>query len=224
MVKNILAVLLACFMLSCEDRPATPQEMILGHWSPVPQENVKPWLRNYTGFEFKTDSVCDYKSGFLDWDRLMNDRITPIGEQVPYSLGTHTKYFLTKDSLKIYSLTDKNWETYKVEKLTTDTLVINKDTVPVIFVKQHYDTYKSPDFDTVIVSSSMCYGLCPAGSTMISSNGDIVFRGDNHTKVKGTYSGKITQQEFNQIALKFKQANYISLNNYYLQVCRIARL
>jgi hypothetical protein len=218
-----LFVLLVIVMVSCEKKPDTPQEMILGNWSVVNKDSIKPWEKDITGFEFLPDSVCDYKPGYWDMHRYENERLTAIKNknlkslenEVLYYLGTKTKYKVSRDSLKVFNLTEKTWDAFKIRKLTNDSLVLVKDPVVQIFVKKFYDTTKNDGFDAVIVSSSSCYGSCINNDIIIHKNGDILYKGNFHVVKEGWHTAKISPSEYNVIMKRFKEADYLSLKNDY---------
>lgn len=212
-MKKIIFFIIAVVFISCKkdkiilpvkEKILSPKEMILGIWA-----------TNYdkTGFEFFTDGVCDYKLGFNDYERFKIDYQQQ--DKVLYNLGSITKYTITKDSLKIFNLSDKKWDSYKVKKLNNDTLVINRNSSWTTFIKKHYDVKNVPNFDAVIVSASGCYGSCPMVSIMINKNGIVNYNGSYHTSAKGSYTSKISKKAFNEISLRFKRANYIKLKDGY---------
>ncbi|WP_231559625.1 DUF6438 domain-containing protein [Flavobacterium rivuli] len=188
--------------------------MLLGNWAIY--DTVKRHLRfDKRGFEFFDNDTCEFKLGFTDEKRYENDTVTDRDNKVHYSLGNLTKYILNKEILKIYNLSYKRWDTYKIRKLSNDTLVIGWNKSWTTFVKKRYDVKKVPDFDSVIVSSSICFGACPMVSIMISKDGYVSYNGSYHTSAKGDYTSKISKKEFNEIALRFKRANYFMLKESY---------
>jgi len=170
-MRNILFIAMVVLLFSCEENKAkiavqkkyqTPQEMLLGNWTPF--DTFKKGSMNAIlhsdrrGFEFLPDSICEYKNGYMDIERYENDTTIDREEKVMYELGTKTKYSFTKDSLKIFNLTDKKWDGFKIKKLTGDTLIISRDKGWSTFIKKEYETQNVPDFDAVIVSASTCFG------------------------------------------------------------------
>lgn len=215
MIRKFLVLVIIMFLYSCENKPQVLQEMILGNWSVVNPDNVKPWEKDIRGFEFLPNDICDYKLGYLDWDRYMADSITDREKRVLYSLGTQTKYAISKDSLKIFDLTKKKWERYKIEKFNKDTLVVKKDTIVTTLIKKNYTISNVPDFDAIIVSSSLCFGSCPMNDIIISKKGDILYKGSYHVPKKGWYTSKISISDFDKIQKRFKEADYLKLKNIY---------
>jgi len=197
MVKDVLAVVFACFMLSCEERPATPQEMILGHWSPDYSSNPT----EFRGFEFLANGLCDYKVGFFDVDRFIRDTTSP---RIRYFLGTETKYIITDDSLKIYDLEKKRWQKYKLRKLSSDTLVINNENTSNTFIKKHCHFRKTEDFDAIVASTLN-------GSIILDKQGNVTLLGKYNAVNQGYCNGKISEKTFEIINSKFKFANYSSI-------------
>lgn len=215
MVKSFFVLVIIFFFYSCEKQIQMPQEMILGNWSVVNSDNVKPWEKDIRGFEFLPNNICDYKLGYLDWNRYMADSITDREKRVVYSLGTQTKYAVSKDSLKIFDLTKKKWDRYKIKNFNKDTLVIKKDTIVTTLIKKNYIISNVPDFDAVIVSSSSCFGPCPMNDIIILKNGNVLYKGSYHVPKKGWYTSKISISDFDKIQKRFKEADYLKLKNTY---------
>jgi hypothetical protein len=217
-MNKVLLFFMAIVALSCKEKPQTRQEMILGDWGTV--DTTKNSMNHVIygdtrGFEFLSNGICDYKAGYMDYERFMNDTTS---EKVPYFLGTKTKYSITKDSLKIFNLSEKKWDNFKIDKLNKDTLILStteKGNRGGLFIKKEYKTDNVPDFDAVIVSSSPCFGACPANDIMITEDGDVFYYGEYHVVHKGIYTSKITKEQFDKIELRFKQANYLQLNDNY---------
>lgn len=201
-------------VISCAKKADAPEDIILGNWVAIDTTN-KPWHRDMRGFEFYPYGVCDNKVGFWDWHSYEKDTITPRDEKFARALGSITKYIITKDSLKIYDLTEKKWDGYAIDKFKGDSLVLKKDSVYSTFLRKHYDISKVPDFDAVIVSSFICYGSCPASEIMISKNGDVLYKGNHFVAKKGWYTSTISDSILNRITRRFKQADYINLKNDY---------
>ena len=221
MIKKLL-IILVVLSVSCEKKPLTPQEMILGNWSIV-NKSTKPWERKIKGFNFLKDGECDYKPGYWDWHKYENERITAIKNDkkrdldniVMYYLGTKTRYNISKDIFKIYDLSEKKWDAYKIKKITKDTLVLSKDTIVTTFTKKHYEVEKSENFDAVILSSSPCYGSCISNDILIYKSVNVVYKGNFHVVKEGWHTAKISPFEFNIIMKRFKEADYMKLKNDY---------
>ncbi len=223
-MKYILPFLLFLLFIACDKAPSTTQKMIIGNWKVVTRDTT---VRNYSskrGYEFLNDSICHYKLGFLDFDNYFN-KIKNNNKTENYLeyLGTKTKYSLSKDSLKIFDRSRNKWLDYAIKKFTNDTLIIEgiEDDKKRIFtlLKQQYSSNTNKEFDALIVSTSGCFGTCPVSNILIKHSGDIKFLGSFYTKAKGYYTSKITPAKFDEIALRFYQADYFNLkNNYFYHV------
>jgi len=217
MIRNLLVVLVVLLFVSCEKKSQTPQEMILGNWVEVKkktkgEEDLPPPPGNDTlGYEFKGNGICEFKHGYFDYEKFYND--TSSQRIVPY-LGTETKYIIRHKKLNIYNPISKQWDEYRIKKITPDSLVIDNGS-EILFAKKQYDTLNAPDFDTVILSSSPCYGSCPVNNIMIDANGNVAYQGLFHVKNIGFYWGKIKAKEFNSIMKQFKSSDYIHLKSGY---------
>jgi hypothetical protein len=222
MIKKFIVLSLALLLISCEKKPQTPQDMILGNWS-IADTATEPWKRDIRGFEFLPVGICNYKPGYWDWHKYENERLTALKNDrradldniVMYYLGTRTKYSILKDSFKIFDLSEKKWEGYKIKKITNDSLILIKDTIVTTYVKKYYEIEKSEDFDAVILSSSGCYGTCTSNDIMIDKDGNIIYKGNYYVTKKGWHTAKISPSEFNIIMKRFKEADYMNLKNDY---------
>jgi hypothetical protein len=218
-MRRLVLFMMIFSLIGCKDKPKTPQELILGNWAihdTFPKNShLYHLFEDHRGFEFLPDSICDYKTGYRDENRSEAERKTNPEERILYFLGTKTKYAVSKDTLSILNLTEKKWDKFKIKKLNKDTLIISRENNWATFLKKNYKTNAIPDFDAVIVSSSPCYGSCPINDIMIDKNGNVTYHGVYYVPHKGNYTSKISKAEFKQIALRFKQANYINLDSHY---------
>ncbi|KGO82552.1 hypothetical protein Q763_05510 [Flavobacterium beibuense F44-8] len=189
--------------------------MILGSWSSIDNTNQ---FANKRGFEFFPDSIFEDKYGFFSDRFYYSDSVNdPYNRYFRY-FGTKSKYALSKDSLRLFNPAIQKWSSYKVEKLTPDTLIITtnvKDERGGTFIKKTYKTDTIPDFDAIYFYSSPCYGSCPVVSLLIKNNGDILYIGGANVKNKGLYQSNIGKEAFNRIQEKFKRADYMNLEDAY---------
>ncbi|MDV6169744.1 DUF6438 domain-containing protein [Flavobacterium sp. DG1-102-2] len=218
MIRNLLVILVVLLSVSCEKKSQTPQEMLLGNWVQVVPKHLKgeiyiPTDEDTLAYEFKSNGMCDFKLAYFDHEAYMNDTVKTWNRVVPY-LGTATKYKLEHKILKIYNPSKKKWDQYKIKKLTSDSLFID-DTLKTAFVKKRYPDDESPDFDTVILSTGGCFGPCPGNDIVIDRGGNVLFDGYYHVKNKGLYKGKISNEAFNKLSLRFRQADYSNLKSEY---------
>lgn len=213
--KVLIALMMLMVLASCDKKPETPQQMLLGNWEEVKKiHKNKPYIfENTLAYEFKQNSICDFKQGYRDYISYMNDT-TMLSKRVMPFLGTETKYSLANNTLKIYDQSNKKWDHYKIKKLTIDSLFID-DSLKTVFVKRHYRSKHSPEFDTIILSIDGCYGPCPGNIISIDKNGNVLYDGFYHVKNVGHFAGKISRNDFKKLSLKFMQADYFNLKSEY---------
>ncbi|MDN3580256.1 DUF6438 domain-containing protein [Mucilaginibacter flavus] len=202
------------FFYSCKQGKlqSANEKNILGDWVKV----RNPELKNKNsivsefpdferaGFSFFTNGTCNNKTGYLK----RTDSTTIY-------LGNHSKYRISADSLYILNPDNSKWESYKLLKLTPDTLQFYLRDRLATFKHYKLNTYKSINFDKIILSTSGCYGSCPIMSIILNNDGTVLFRGLGHTGKKGDYVGKITKEEFQQLQNNFFKTNIDSLKNFY---------
>lgn len=213
-MRNLLHIfLLSFFVLSCKNNPKKNFEtLILGDWSMVQsiegsKESIHKPLDN-SGYIFYENNICEFKSGYFDYNRDRNYNIF---------LGTKTKYKIENDSLKIYDLTHSMWQSWYIIKMDSNFLTLQtKDDVEFKLKKEDYQINEiERAFDKIIVSSSICFGTCPVGSTLIDANGDFIFFGESFNQKNGYFNAKGNQAYFAKAALNFKKANFNKLQGVY---------
>lgn len=69
----------------------------------------------------------------------------------------------------------------------------------------------------IVFASGGCYGTCPVEVIEIDSSLTYRYHGERHTEIKGYYTGKITQELWDSINIKFEAANFRSLDTLYDQ-------
>lgn len=67
----------------------------------------------------------------------------------------------------------------------------------------------------IVFASGGCYGTCPVEVIEIDSSLTYRYHGEKHTEIKGYYTGKITQQLWDSINIKFEAANFRDLDTLY---------
>ncbi len=211
------------FLSACSDKEKQKnnEKYILGDWVKIPNRDtlsdgdiiIEPQLFKI-GFSFLENHIFESKSGFFKYldkkNSLLFEDFIP-----PQYLGNRSKFTITDDSLKFYSLSKKSWEGYKILTLNNDTLIVRKDSTINTFLKLKSKLNKTPSFDKIILSTSACFGPCPILQIIISTKGDVVFYGQNFTSKKGIYSGKITKAEYEQLQNNFRKTDFSVLKNKY---------
>ncbi|WP_417351521.1 DUF6438 domain-containing protein [Flavobacterium alkalisoli] len=224
-MKYALLFLFSFLFISCQkDKPLTPQEKILGVWSAVDTTTSIYYRYQYgdsRGFEFFQDNIFEDKFGFHSDERYLRDTVNDdyyVRDRYYSYFGTMSKYNLSNDSLKLFNPATEEWDMYKIEKFTPDTLIIVTDTKHKrggTFVKKNYRLDTIPDFDALFFSSSPCLGSCPTINLFITKNGDVWYNGEHDVKNKGLYKSKISKEKFERIQENFKRSNYMNLKESY---------
>lgn len=203
------------FACSCKQHPSQSanEKNILGDWVKVKnpiflnKHNRVPELRDFSrsGFSFYADHKFDNKLGYL--------KRTDTNEVY---LGTRSKYNIIADSLQLLNLEENKWESYKIIKLTSDSLQLGKDDGLATF--KHYDIKRQTNlnFDKIIMSTSGCYGSCPIMSIILNNDGSVLFKGLEYTGKKGLFTGHITKENFELLQHNFLTTNIDSLKSRYI--------
>jgi len=223
MKLQTITLLLIVLLCSCKDKEAKDYEnLILGEWNFVRIPLSIQYHSDGTiippppmhgnileGYTFLPDSICEVKLGYFK-------SIEIEGERARQFLGTRTKYFIKNDSLKIFNLKDSIWDVFKISSITADTLIFQRDDSTFeTYAKPHYNYDTTTIFDRLIVSSSGCYGSCPAGNISISKSGEVIYLGEYYNTVNGLFKSQIDSATFSKLVTPFKKLQIGELNEKY---------
>lgn len=162
------------------------------------------------GYEFFPDNICENKAGYFYFKE--ND-----GKRIFHFLGTMTKYKIENDSLKIFNPAHNIWNSARIYSITKDTLTLQFHPKNITkFVKTSYLIDKKEDFDTLIVSSSGCFGTCPISNTLISKEGNIVYYGKDFNTINGYFTSKTSESQLKKIKVDLKKTNFKQLKDEYI--------
>ncbi|MDB4925395.1 DUF6438 domain-containing protein [Mucilaginibacter sp.] len=219
MSRLFYLLILCLFLSSCIDKQKQLEnkKYILGDWIKVKaiskpitriQDNaiilISPSLEFITsGYSFNLDNTFENKTGYFKdngWKFL---------------LGTKSTFKITDDSLSLFNLDNKNWYSFKLLKLSADSLKMGRGEEYFNFVHPHVTRDHMPDFDKIIISTSGCFGTCQISNTIIQSNGAVLFDGKHHTTKIGLYRGLISKEQYTEILNNFKKAAIDSLKTRY---------
>ena len=64
---------------------------------------------------------------------------------------------------------------------------------------------KSDTFDYISIASSPCYGTCPSYQLELRNDGFFTFHGSSNCQKTGSFQGKLTNEEMNEIETYFSQ-------------------
>ncbi|HEY2580497.1 MAG TPA: DUF6438 domain-containing protein [Mucilaginibacter sp.] len=211
-------LLLYLFFSSCtsNQRQFDNEKNILGDWISVKTSNDPddrglssnlPEFRE-PSFTFCKNHTYDNKVGFFKSE----GKGTGLYELY---LGTIAKYKISTDSISFYNLDSNRWDDYKLVKLNDAILQFEIGKRSVICKRLQIKKNRTPNFDKIILSTSGCFGWCPISSTIINSNGTVVFKGLGYTGKKGLYTGVISKEHYQQLQDNFRKFNFDSLKTRY---------
>ncbi len=157
---------------------------------------IAPPYKN--GLAFYKDQSFDDKSGFINY----HDR------EHSY-LGTRSKYRITKDTLMLFDLVRRQWETYRIVKLTTDTLQF--DTGEGLYTFQSFKPrfFTENKFDKIILSTSGCLGECPVMDMILNADRTIKVNGKMFTgDFIGEFTGVVPEDKYKQVSRNFELVDF----------------
>jgi len=222
-MKFITTLILIFTLVSCKQKSKNDFEnKIIGEWKLIreiqkPNKNGKippppPFGNQEVGYEFNPNGKFEYKLGFF---KYIKDDEKNLSQNI--FLGNTSDYKIEQDSLKLFDLSVKKWDSYKIVSIKFDTLkIINSEGRINKFLKLKYKIDNSKSFDKIIISSTGCYGRCPVTDIEIDKSGDVIFKGGYCSSIKGNYKSKISKALFSKIKLSFLKSNWAKLENEYI--------
>lgn len=222
-MKIITTFILILTIVSCKQKSKFDYEnKIIGEWKYVreigkPNKNGKippppPFGNKEVGYEFYKNGEFEYKLGFYKY--IQGDE---NHESQNLYFGTNSKFKIQNDSLKLYDISEKKWNSLKIVGIESDTLkIINNVGEISKFKKLKYKINNSESFDKVIVSSTGCYGRCPVTDIEINKNGEVIYNGGSYSSIKGNYKSEISHSQYLKINLSFLKSNWKNLENEYI--------
>jgi hypothetical protein len=233
-MRIAFAICLCLLLVSCK-RKSHPEyaKQILGEWKLVtmadrPTDHNKPLqappsrqMPICSGFNFINESICENKD-----------------------LSSKTHYELN-DSLRIWNLFNKKWESIKIARIKADTLVLDNSYLYLVYVRKNYKIDAGFTFDEVILSSYSTWGL--GNEIIMNKNRTIIYcehltKRDNYTREKinknnkgelvreengfGVYrthqnrqdlyfAGKVSNEKLKELTNNFQKADITKLNTEY---------
>lgn len=209
-------------LFSCKDRKKEFEKQILGDWNlariddDLQEEKDLEYVFRNDGFIFKDSGNLIEKRGFHDF----NYKYSCLEKATLYK-GDSTKYEIVNDHLKIFNLSYKTWDNYRIVSITSDSLVLEKEKgTNFIYYKSHYKIDADENYDRIIVSSSGCHGSCPMLNIEINKNGNVIYYGEYYNTKNGFYTLSISNKKYQNIEESFKKANIKNLKNFYSEIGR----
>jgi hypothetical protein len=173
-IKTSVVLLLCTLVFACKKQLANQQKDILGEWVFVrsiykrdktgAKLLLPPMDNKPSGLKFSPSNIFENKNGYYNWD-----------EDRTIYLGNLSKYMLKNDSLYLLEPVKKQWEVFKIFKLTADSLIIGGNELRHDVYKRFIPTTESPKFEKIIISASGCFGSCPMMSISIDSSGYFLY-------------------------------------------------
>ncbi|MEO3406256.1 DUF6438 domain-containing protein [Mucilaginibacter sp. CAU 1740] len=157
---------------------------------------IAPPYKN--GLAFYKNQSFDDKSGFINY----NDH------EHTY-LGTRSKYRITKDSLMLFDLVRRQWESYPIVKLSADTLQF--DTGKGLYTFQRFKPQIFPEnkFDKIILSTSGCLGECSVMDMILNADRTLKVNGKMSTgDFTGEFTGVVPEDKYEQVCRNFELIDF----------------
>lgn len=202
---------------ACGGKQLLSQKNILGDWIQVPNPPTSrkdrivlepPGFGN-AAFSFYADGTCNNRTGYLKRT-----------DSTSIYLGNRTKYRITNDSLYLLDPGSGQWQSHKIIKLTPDSLQFYLWDRLATFKRYKSKTYRTPDFDKIILATSGCYGNCQIVSIIINNDGRTIFNQSIYNTEKKTFLGRpstaiISKENFKQLKDNFRETDFDSLKTRY---------
>jgi len=213
-MKNLFLLLIIIGFIGCSkiNHENVLHEQLIGNWK-------TDYLKNNTKetaiiFSFR-DSTCSYLQPYgefakywISGDTLLIKERTHRGRREVYE-GKLTYKFLIDSLTADYMILKPI--TAETKKLLDDYNKFDADNINLIKVKPQYNW--KPEYITYY--STGCLGPCPFMYLEIDSARNINFIGIMDTEKKGSYSGKVPLQLYNQILSEINSINLDTLKPWY---------
>ena len=67
------------------------------------------------------------------------------------------------------------------------------------------------EISEITLERTACFGTCPVYKVTVKRDGNVTFEGTEFVKETGMHSGKISGQQFQQLAAKIEQIGFLRL-------------
>jgi hypothetical protein len=163
-ISPILFPALLCISLACNK--SKYDQIILGNWIIIKvQHNIDqgepppiyPFFSdpNLSGFTFLDNENCEFNQGFYEPSTCY------MYSHLPKYYGKKTVYKLRGNELKVHRKANGTWQTYYIESIQNDTLVINDEFErKLTFTKRYYDKIPKLHFDKIVLEYDDCDKYC----------------------------------------------------------------
>lgn len=236
---SLISGILLC-LIACQQDYLTKQnqELILGEWRAIDQDDYYPVYRD--GYHFMEDNLCINNLGFYSYFiskgfllhaphvfciKKSDIPLYLFGEEtelnnVNHYYGNRTGYKIEKDTLKIYDPAKNAWQNQHIRFVSPDTMILSsinecRDSIHIPFVRTIYQTDDKPLFDRLIFYTP--HGVWDEKMFSIERDGTFIsygYKGENEFFV-----GKMKEGEFEQMENLFRKMDFNRLkggvNGYY---------
>ncbi|MBK9255423.1 MAG: hypothetical protein IPM42_08050 [Saprospiraceae bacterium] len=158
---------------------------------------------------FKEDKKCSIFPGF--YSLVFEDPRTFITY-----LGSSTDFSVEGELLKIYNLSNKNWDQYKIEKLTSDTLVIEtslKD--QLLFIKMNVKKKFKNDFDGIVLITDGIYKFLSNYKIYLDRSGKMSIQLNGYDNLYGNQTCIVDKKLTDSIFSLFEYSKISELKHQY---------
>lgn len=220
-MKKLLYFLILIFLISCKERK-NYDFLILGDWQYVEEktsnyeEPPSPFPKRLPEISFQKNNIYINKDGFYKIDE--SERKQGFEEiKNTLFLGTTSKFKIEKDSLYLYNLISKKYESLHIIKIDKTNLILkSKSGIISKFKKQNTENLIiNPIFDAIIVTDGGCFGTCPIRNTFITKEGSIFYFGESYNSKNGFYIGSFDKNRFEEFRKRLNLLRVETLENNY---------
>lgn len=220
-MKKLLFFITFVFLISCNEKK-NANVLILGDWKYIEEKTTNsdelsfPFPKGSSEISFQKNNIYINKNGFYKFDESeRKEGFDKIKNTI--FLGTTSKYKIEKDSLYIYNLISKKYESSFILKLDEDNLILKSKSGIISKFKKQTQTNLiiNPTFDAIVVTDGACFGTCPIRNTLITKDGNIFYFGESYNSKNGFFKGKFDKNKFENFRKRLNALRVDELDNYY---------
>lgn len=168
-------------------------------------------IRN--GYLFSADDSFELKQGF---HKLIESH--DYGGIFQF-IGYKTTFNIEKENLKIFDISQNDWRSQKILKLTKDSLWLLR--LNPLFPYQYIEKYarfqakssKNLAVDKIVMSLVGAFGVHPTFKIIINTNGKAQFFGERHTRMNGYFTTTVPKEKLEDIFNQFRKVDLKMLSN-----------
>ena len=228
------------FYTSCQqDLTKKNQELIIGEWYPldyiiieededgmlISRHNLKPF--NMTGYQFMEDGLCENKLGYYEYaksdafmfsypDEGLNSWLSAVScpwlDNIIYSYGHTTPYNVNDSILNIYNPSLKQYNTYKLEFNTRDTMILSHGLKEDVYVRKKYEINDNLLFDKIIFFFPSSEFFDKPKIFSISKGGDF-YMFDCKSRSYSIMQTNVLDEDFDKIEILFRKAKFDAIKD-----------